>query len=235
MQESANHTNRILRWIEKGEHVFETDYVETKAIESTIGTEKVQQCSAGKATTTLSEHTAKNFSDNPRSSLSDESLEDLNHDSESVELLFGFKDNLLIPSTDQIHYTFLRCQKIWRTYVSCAKSLPSGCVPAGAMDPDILLQEMPPLPQHLPKRRSITGEAIWYVPSPELPKSHKGAEQKDDGDWNPEYVHGVKKTFPLSISKPTEYRISNRSDFRFNNTRPNGIAILVSLWSTLSL
>ncbi|CAM6004408.1 unnamed protein product [Sphagnum balticum] len=222
----ANHTNRILYWIETGKHVFETDNVEIRAIESTIGTEEVQQCSAGNATTPPSAHTAKTSSDNARRGPSDESL-----DSDPVELLIGFKDDLLIPSTGQIHSTFLRAQKIWRTYVTCANSLPSGLVPAGAMDPDILLQEMPPLPQHLPRKRSVTGEAVWYVPSPELPKSQRGAEQKDGGDWNPEYVHGVKKTFPLSISKPTEYGISNRSDFRFDPTQPNGIAILVSLWS----
>ena len=223
-------TRRILHWIRTNEHIFETDYVESTAVESTIGTEKVQECSVENVTTTLFGYTTKTSSDNPRSGgLSDGSLEDLSPHPQPVELLVGFKDDLLIPSTDQIHYTFLRGQKIWRSYITRANSLPSTYVLAGAMDPRILLQEMPPLPRHLPKRRSITGEAIWHVPSPELPKYDQASEQNKSEDWNPEYVHGVKKTFILSVSKPTECRISNRSDFRFDNARPNEIAILVLL------
>jgi len=33
------------------------------------------------------------------------------------------------------------------------------------------MQNMPPLPQDLPRQRIITGQALWHVPHPELPKS----------------------------------------------------------------
>ena len=69
-------------------------------------------------------------------------------------MLFGCEDDILIPSSDQIHCTFLECQSIWRIYVTRANSLPFGCVPAGSLDPYILLQKMPPLPQDIPRKVS---------------------------------------------------------------------------------
>ncbi|KAF4627263.1 hypothetical protein G7Y89_g10892 [Cudoniella acicularis] len=223
----TSHTCRIRRWVSTGENIFETDFEESKAVASTTGTtEKIQDAPVGK-TATISQHTAETPSE---SSTSDESLVDLNSEPKNVDLLFGCEGDILIPSSDQIHCTFLKCRSIWRTYVTCANLLPSGCVPIGSLDPYILLQKIPPLPQDVPRKQSITGEAIWHVACPELLKSQVDSEYNEE-DWDPEFVHGNKKIFPLSILKPTECRISSRSDFRLNNGRPNGIAILTSLWS----
>ncbi|KAK0103669.1 hypothetical protein ONS95_005680 [Cadophora gregata] len=204
--QQVNYTDRTTHWIKTGEHLFDASFVEVKVTGSTLVTE-VQHSLTG-----------------PH----DDS------DLDSVDLLVGFKDDPLIPvagakddplipSTEQIHHTFLRCQKIWQNYVASAISLPPGCVAAVAIYPDILLQQIPPLPWNLPRKRSISGEAVWHIPKPELPRA-PGLE-----DWNPDEVHGVKKEFLLSISKATEFRTVNPSDPRLNDTRPNGIAILVPL------
>ncbi|KAH8653942.1 hypothetical protein BGZ60DRAFT_386758 [Tricladium varicosporioides] len=222
-----SHTCRIRHWASTGKYIFETDFEGSKAAGSTTGTEKIQGGSVEKAVT-VSEHTAETSLDD---STSDESLVNPNSEAEIVDLLFGCEDDVLIPSSDQIHCTFLKGQSIWRPYLTRATSLPFGFVPAGSLDPYILLQKMPPLPQNIPRKRSITGEAVWHVACPELPKSQDVPKYNDEEDWNPEYVNGNKKVFPLSISKPTEYRISPRPDFRLNDGRPNGIAILTSLWS----
>ncbi|KAL5313700.1 hypothetical protein ACEPPN_018121 [Leptodophora sp. 'Broadleaf-Isolate-01'] len=218
--QKVNYTDRIAHWIKTGDHVFDAGCVEVKVTGSTIVTE-FQHHLAGRSTS-ISQHTTTTCQ-NPSSIRSDGPHEDT--DRNSVELLVGFKNDPLIPSTEQIYNTFLRAQKSWQEYVARANSLPPSCVAATVINPDILLQQMPPLPRNLPNKRSITGEAVWCVPKPELPRS------SDAECWNPDHVHGVKKTFLLSVSKPTEFRISNQSSFRPNDTQPNGIAILVPLWS----
>lgn len=163
----------------------------------------MQDSSVEKASSALFEHTTKTWSNGSKSDLSEESI-DLYPDSKPIELLISCQDDPLIPSPDQINHTFLKGQNIWRAYVTHAKSLLSGLIPVGSLDPCILLQHTPPLPQDLPKKRSITGQAIWNVPNPEFSKTWKLLEHIDERDWSPEFVHGMKKTFPLSISKPIE-------------------------------
>ncbi|KAG4436453.1 hypothetical protein IFR05_008067 [Cadophora sp. M221] len=192
-----NYTDRITHWIKTG-----TMYLMLAAVSH--------------------QHTATTCQ-NPSSIRSDGPHEDT--DRNSVELLVGCKNDPLIPSTEQIYDTFLRAQNIWQEYVARANSLPPSCVAAAVMNPNILLQQMPPLPRNLPNKRSITGEAVWCIPKPELPRS------PDAECWNPDHLHGDKKTFLLSVSKPTEFRISNWSSFQPNDTQQNGIAILVPLWS----
>jgi hypothetical protein len=87
-------------------------------------------------------------------------------DSIPNKLLVGCQDYPLIPSLDQINHTFLKGRNIWSAYVNRAQSLPSGCIPVGSLDLYVMLQYTPPLPENLPKKWSITGQAIWNVPSP---------------------------------------------------------------------
>ncbi|TAQ86818.1 hypothetical protein B7494_g4842 [Chlorociboria aeruginascens] len=95
-------------------------------------------------------------------------------------LLVGCQNDPLIPSTDQICSTFVRYQEIWQTRVTHTKALPPGYIPAGSLEPCTLLQEIPPLPQGLPKIRTVMGEAIWHVPAPELPRSYEKATGNND-------------------------------------------------------
>jgi hypothetical protein len=233
----SSHTSRILGWICTGKHIFETDYVESKAVESTTGTGKVQDGAGGKSITTLSRNTVDAPLDGSPSSSTGDSLVDLDSQHEHIELLIGCEGDLLIPSTEQINGTFLRCQNLWRTYIAGADLLPSGCMPASSLAAYNLIQHMPPLPQDLHKKQIITGRALWHVPSPEFDKTHRGLKH-DNGVWNPEYVYGVEKTFYLSIDKPTRCRISPRPDFchytsseQPSENAPNGLAILILCWS----
>ncbi|CZT01519.1 uncharacterized protein RCO7_02107 [Rhynchosporium graminicola] len=198
----VNHTDHVAHW----DYVFEAGQREIKVTGSTIVTQGQPDLFEG-------------------STRSSRSVESFDTDRESVELLVGFENDPLIPSTEQINHTFLRTQKIWERYLACANSLPSGCVAAAVLKPAVLLHQIPRLPRHLPRKRSITGESVWHVPNPELLPS------SDAEEWDPDHVHGVKKTFLLSVSTPTEFRISVQPSFRLNDTQSNGIAILVPLWS----
>ncbi|ESZ90332.1 hypothetical protein SBOR_9288 [Sclerotinia borealis F-4128] len=215
--------DRIIRWIETKDHTFKTDHVKFEVSGSTIGTEQMQDVSVEKDSSALSEQTVQTASISSQTDLVEEPV-DPNSDPERIEFLVGQDDDPLIPSLDQINHAFLKGQNIWSSYVTRAMSLPSGLLSAGILDPYIMLQHTPPLPRDLPRKRNITGQALWDIPNPEFSKS-------DKGDWNPDFVHGIKKSFPLSIPKPIECRISTRSDFRLDGERSNGIAILMALWS----
>lgn len=205
-----NKVCRIHRWLTTGEHIFEADFAENKAIGSTTGSDNSCQSPNAKGGS-VSEYSSEVL------------LAGLESEPEEVELLVGVEDDPLIPSPDEICHTLRKGQKLWHGYVIRAHSLPSGYLLAGSLDPYILLQKIPALPQDLPRKRSIRGEAIWKVASPGLPN--------DEGDWDPEYVRGAQKDIPLSVSKPTQLRISSGSAFHFDNERPDLIAILIPLWS----
>jgi hypothetical protein len=231
-------TDRILRWMKTGKHTFETDYVESQAVGSTIESEKVLDGAVGKAISTSSEHTVETSSDSHLSRSTNESLVDLNPQPEPIEWLIGCDGDLLIPSTEQINRTFLKCQNLWRTYLAGSDLLPPGCIPAASLEAYNLMQDVPPLPQDLCRKQIITGRALWHVPCPELPKSCRSPKHDDDEIWNPEHIYGVEKTFYLWTDKPTKCGISSRPDFRHcasgeqpSRNSPNGLAILILCWS----
>ncbi len=148
----------------------------------------------------------------------------------SEKYLVGCEDDLLIPTIRQINDTFLQGYKTWSEYVRSAKELPLSCLPASSLEPTIILQDIPPLPERLRGRRQITGHALWYIPSPELRLSDAPTIPQDvpidEEGWDPEYVSGVRKTFYLWVEEPTICRLSSRSGFGCQLGRPNGFAIL---------
>jgi hypothetical protein len=231
-------TDRILCWIETGKHTFERDYVKRQAVESTIKPEKVPDKAVEKAISTLSKHIVKASSDGHLSHSTNESLVDLNSQPEPIKLLVGCDNDILIPSTEQINGTFLKCQKLWRTYVTKADMLPSGCMPAASLEAYNVIQDIPPLSRDLHKKRIITGRALWHVPSPEFHEAHRASKHDNIKVWNPEHVCSVEKTFYLWTDKPIICEISLQSDFRhyFGSEQslehtPNGLAILILCWS----
>ncbi|RDL42071.1 uncharacterized protein BP5553_02050 [Venustampulla echinocandica] len=99
-----------------------------------------------------------------------------------------------------------------------------------------MLEHVPPLPKELCGKRDITGNALWSVPSPELPIPRCSTLENDDEPWDPERVAGVRKTFHLRIPKHTICTISAQSDFGYTfsdcqSSSPNGLAILTLCWS----
>ncbi|KAF7856013.1 hypothetical protein EAF04_009969 [Stromatinia cepivora] len=85
---------------------------------------------------------------------------------------------------------------------------------------------MPPLPRDLPKRRWITGQALWHVPHPELPQSSK--KETNDG-WNPEDVYNSPKEFPLAVGKALVCQLCSTQ--YASDEKPNSIAILTLCWA----
>ncbi|KAH9205697.1 hypothetical protein DL95DRAFT_417221 [Leptodontidium sp. 2 PMI_412] len=140
-----NKVCRIHRWLTTGEHIFEVDFAENKAIGSTTGSDNSCQSPNAKGSS-VSEYSSEVL------------LAGLESEPEEVELLVGVEDDPLIPSLDEICHTLRKGQKLWHGYVIRAHSLPSGYLLAGSLDPCILLQKIPALPQDLPRKRSIRGE-----------------------------------------------------------------------------
>ena len=202
--------------------MFETAFVDSKAAGSTVETEPACDAALEEAASVSSEHVEQTSADNPESAMTDGSSKGQSPN----ELLIGYDNDVLRPTTDQINYTFLRGERIWRAYVAQANSLPSGCIPKGCLDPYILMQNVPPLPQDLPRQRIITGVALWNVPHPELPMD----TLSDNDDWNPEHVYNnFDKEFSLAIKKPTECRICSRPCH--SDEQPNSMAILTLCWA----
>jgi hypothetical protein len=150
--------------------------------------------------------------------------------------LVGCENDDLIPSNVEINTAILECQRIWR---GCISNADFSFTPTP--NPQILLQRVPPLPQDLPKARTITGQSLWHTPCPELSDTSNYAVWNDlsgssnDAMWNPEHVHGPKKTFTLFVPEPTEFRLSSQTVFSVHTHHPektsNGIAILTICWS----
>lgn len=238
---TASATDRILRWVETGKHTFETDHVECQSILSTIETEKVPDGADGKAISTSSEHMVEASSDGHQSQSTDKHTSTINSESALTDgsserkspnkLLTGHNNDPLRPNTEQISYTFLRGERIWSSYFTHAKSLPSGWMPEGWFAPYTLTHNIPPLPQDLPRRKCIVGQALWHVPHPEL---HQSCQQdvkmaQEDDPWNPELIYNFPKEFFLATQKPLECGICSRRCH--GDEEPDGIAILTICWA----
>ena len=221
---------RILHWIHTGKNEFKTNYVRHKAVGSTsIGLEGYQdRFKAGD-----SESSAHRQGSEPALLESSES-EDSSGNIQD-ELLVGCEGDPLIPTAEEIDKTYRKAQTLWRTFVEDASSFPSGCVPTSSLDPSIMMQDVPPLPQDLSRQLSITGQSTWYVAHPEI---RTPALASNDDEWDPDLVYGPQKDFRLWIPEPTKFGISSRddifrhctSDVQPSKDAPNGLAICTICW-----
>lgn len=142
-------TDRVLCWIRTGNHIFETACVDKKAADSTfnteLGGEATPEASASEQTSVVSHESTLTTSN-------------------SNELLIGSDNDILIPTTDHINSTFLRGERIWHSYVTNADLLPFGCIPKGWLDPYILIKNIPPLPEDLPRRHNRPSSVACATP-----------------------------------------------------------------------
>jgi hypothetical protein len=221
---------RILHWIGTGKNEFETDYVRHKAADSTtIGLEGDQGPFVASASESSAHHQGTELT--PLGSSESENSSSHSQD----ELLVGCEGDPLIPTAEEIDRTYLKAQSLWRTLVEDASLFPSGCFPTSSLDPSIMLQDVPPLPQDLSGQLSIKGQSMWNVASPDI--RTPAFAQKDGG--NPELVYGVQKDFDLWISEPTKFGITSRDDIFRHCTSgvqppkdaPNGLALCTICWS----
>lgn len=214
---------RICEWLSQVRQLFEVNHFESRTSGSTVGIEKGQTSASFKEVETLP--------GSPAGTPPDEVAEDdINPQPSPTELLVGCDRDPLIPTSEEISGTFLKAQNQWRSYLAGADQLPPGCMPAVSLDAHNCIQDAPPLPQELCNKRIIWGRALWKVPDPEF-------VSKDDCSL--ELVHGVDKSFLLSMKSPTGCRISTRSDFhhffssseRCSEHAPNAIAIFALMWA----
>jgi len=220
---SANISSRDADW----GYVFENASIDSKAISSTLKTETASDAALEEIASVSSEHIE--------------------------QMLTGHDNDPLRPTTDQINYTFLRGERVWRDYLTHATSPPLCLVREGWRAPYTLLQDIPPLPQDLPRLRFITGQALWHVPRPELAMDQVTDEEMDgvmdevdevpdeacqqetgkvqDEDWIPEHVYNSPKEFSLALEKPVECRVRSRQCN--SDEEPNSTAILTLCYAYL--
>ncbi|KAM0195077.1 hypothetical protein ACHAPI_006623 [Fusarium lateritium] len=141
-------------------------------------------------------------------------------------------DDPLIPKQLDVRRVFNNGRHTWQQLVSNALALPRGTFPSG-LDPSIMLQDMPPLPESVPAQGVLAGAPTWLVPDPE-PNTRDGA------DFDLNNVTGTTKYFRLAYPSPMECLItSDPSACHYGNptgtadasNAPQGLAILTLCWS----
>ncbi|KAF4449559.1 hypothetical protein F53441_7218 [Fusarium austroafricanum] len=141
-------------------------------------------------------------------------------------------DDPLIPKQLEVRRIFHNGRHTWQQLVSQALTLPRGTFPSG-LDPSIMLQDMPPLPESLPSKGVLAGAPTWLVPDPE-------PDTRDGADLDLDNVTGTTKYFRLSYPSPINCIISpdpsachygNPSGTADASNTPQGLAILTMCWS----
>ncbi|KAF4968016.1 hypothetical protein FZEAL_10448 [Fusarium zealandicum] len=148
-------------------------------------------------------------------------------------------DDPLIPNQRDIRRIFHNGRHTWHHFLSQALALPRGVFPPG-LDPCIMLQDMPPLPDSVPPKGVLAGAPTWHVPDPEpcQPEpAQPSSRAHPDLDLN--HVTGTTKYFRLAYPDPIDCLISsdpavssygNPSGTDASNA-PQGLAILTMCWS----
>ncbi|KAF5026210.1 hypothetical protein F66182_1707 [Fusarium sp. NRRL 66182] len=141
-------------------------------------------------------------------------------------------DDPLIPKQCDVHRVFHDGCHTWQQFLSQALALPRGTLPPG-LDPSVMLQDMPPLPDSVPSKGVLAGAPTWLVPDPE--PCHR-----DGADLDLNSVTGTTKYFRLSYPEPINCFISlDPSTCHYGNptgtadasNAPQGLAILTMCWS----
>ncbi|KAH9217378.1 hypothetical protein DL95DRAFT_105625 [Leptodontidium sp. 2 PMI_412] len=124
---------------------------------------------------------------------------------------------------------------MWNSYISDAEHFPPGSLPPCCLQPSLVLKDIPQIPENLRGKRSLSGNALWNVPCPELAGVDVGRSDSfasNDEPWHPEVVSGAQKTFNLWIKKPLVCAIPPESSIGQSRlSGPNGLAILTLCWS----
>ncbi|KAF5674937.1 hypothetical protein FHETE_2688 [Fusarium heterosporum] len=141
-------------------------------------------------------------------------------------------DDPLIPKQLDVRRIFNNGRHTWQQLVSQALALPRGTFPSG-LDPSIMLQEMPPLPESVPPKGVLAGAPTWLVPDPE-------PDTRDGTDFDLNNITGTTKYFRLVYPSPINCLItSDPSACHYGNptgtadasNAPQGLAILIMCWS----
>ncbi|KAM5347009.1 hypothetical protein ACJ41O_010014 [Fusarium nematophilum] len=149
-------------------------------------------------------------------------------------------DDPLIPKQRDVRRIFHNGRHTWQHFASQALALPRGVFPPG-LDPSIMLQDMPPLPDTVPPEGVLAGAPTWLVPDPEpchQPPPQPSSRVGPHLDLN--HVTGTTKYFRLAYPEPIDCLISSDPNARhYGNpsgsadasSAPQALAILTMCWS----
>ncbi|KAI0430730.1 hypothetical protein F5Y09DRAFT_220431 [Xylaria sp. FL1042] len=204
---------RIQHWIRTGKHVIQADHKESDRVRSIIPASNAN---------TSSSNTDVSPTSTTSSSLPDE--------------LSGADNDPLIPKPADIHRVFNQGRETWMQFLKSAEFLPPNSFPMWLQDPSIMLQDIPALPENLPRKGVLVGQPLWHVPDPEY-----HGEDAQTNDWDLQYTHGSQKHFCLSFSKPINCCLSIQPGFSYFGSAPSsdgrpfgspdGLSLLMLCWS----
>ncbi|KAF7562526.1 hypothetical protein G7046_g1598 [Stylonectria norvegica] len=170
-------------------------------------------------------------------------LNSLSHTSDHSERfpqeLRGVDNDPLIPSQAEINRIFNDGRETWGEFVDEALNLQDGMFPSG-LDPSIMVQDMPPLPDTVPQRGVLAGAPSWIVPDPEAQECPPPQVcQRIGPDLDLDNVTGTTKYFRLAYAEPLDCLISADPEvacygnltFAEESTAPDGLAIITMCWS----
>lgn len=155
--------------------------------------------------------------------------------SPSTEQMRGAENDALIPNQSQINQVFNDGHETWRQFHQVAQSYPRGTFPAG-LDPSIMMKDMPPLPDTVPRKGVLVGSPTWIVPDAEQREPQPSQPSQRIGrhlDLN--QVTGVTKYFRLAYEIPLACQLNTDSNSPCygktsssaqRSTAPDGLAIL---------
>lgn len=164
----------------------------------------------------------------------------------SSQQLHGVHNDPLIPTQSQINQIFNDGVETWRRFQSDATDLPRGVFPSG-LDPSIMMKDMPPLPDSIPRKGVLVGSPNWIVPDAEQTEPLPAQPSQRVGrDLDLDQVTGVSKYFRLGYEIPLACQVvSDEASCFYGKTSsprsspsssqasssPDGLAILTMCWS----
>ncbi|KAH7186019.1 uncharacterized protein B0J16DRAFT_399881 [Fusarium flagelliforme] len=140
------------------------------------------------------------------------------------------EDDTLIPSSADVQRTFCNGTTTWGELLRQANEIPSGLWPADALDPYIILVDVPSLPEQLPRRDVIYGRPCWELPLDVGGTMCEGHNPQN----NVAHVHGRRVIFRLRTRDPICCNIcldAASYPLGVGSETTSSLAILVMCWS----
>lgn len=145
--------------------------------------------------------------------------------------LINEEDDPLIPSIADVYRIFDDGKATWEYFLNQANKLPPGLWPTDALDPYLILVDVPSLPDQLPRSDWLYGRPRW-----ELPRDIGGMECEhhlSNSDATT-LTHGRRISFRLQITDPIRCDICpDAASYPLGSGAKtiNSLAILVMCWS----
>lgn len=159
--------------------------------------------------------------------------------SNTPDKLIGADDDWLIPEPSQIARVYRQGRRTWTQLVTSARSFPPNTLPTAAINPTIMLKDVPALPSELPKITFLVGQPVWHVPEAEE-DDVGGGGGVDAESFTLDQPYGTHKYIHLSFPTPIKCSMSSNTEgddsgsdqgVGQDTVAPPGLMLLTLCWS----